>query len=187
MVFTNSRAEACVTVTPRVAIQTELFDSVDLIAPGESTRFTAIGFNEDQSTEPLVNNIFKFNVGVPEGATGNGVFKASDFNIYYDPTAFDQASGQVIFTMPGTGSDTQEITAQASIVPNPATGQFTVTLPASFGIQPGGAVFVTFNGQAPTNATPGSYNTLVEWNSNGQVSGAAKTGTSQEDTTVRRQ
>lgn len=184
VVFTNNRAEACVTVTPRVAIQTELFDSNDLIAPGEATAYTAIGFNENQSTESLVNNIFRFNVGVPEGRTGNGVFTTSNVNVYYDPTALDQNSGQVVFNL---GGDTQNITGQARIEPNPATGQFTVTLPASFGIQPGGAVFVTFNGQAPATATPGSYNTLLEWTSNGQVSNAAKTGTSQEDTTVRRQ
>lgn len=184
VVFTNNRAEACVTVTPRVAIQTELFDSVDLIAPGEATAYTAIGFNENQSTESLVNNIFRLNVGVPEGKTGNGVFTTSNVNVYYDPTALDQNSGQVVFNL---GGDTQNITGQARIEPNPATGQFTVTLPASFGIQPGGAVFVTFNGQAPATATPGSYNTLLEWTSNGQVSNAAKTGTSQEDTTVRRQ
>lgn len=189
VVFTNNRAEACVSIVPRVAIQTELFDSVDLIAPAQSTLFTAIGFNENQSTEDLINNVFSFNVGVPEGAAANaaGVFTASGMKVYYDPTALDQTSGQVIFTLPGAGTDTQDITAQATIQPNPATGRFTVNLPSNFGIAPGGAVFVTFNGQAPATATVGSYNTFMSWNSNGRVSGVAKTGTSQEDTTVRRQ
>lgn len=185
VLYSTNRAEACVTITAIAAIQPQLDDSIDPISKsaGESTLFTAVAYNEKQSTEELINNVLTFKTGMPEGTTTPGSFDISNISVWYDPTASDVGTGQIITDLVGATN----ITAQTTISPNPVTnGTFTITLPANFAVAPDAAIFVFFNGKpiATAAADPTDYNSTMIWTSKGAISGNVKTSQPTGETTT---